>query len=110
MVTRLWFKLTALLATLVVVGSAVTLFVVTQITRHHFRDYVADQDAMRAQHVAMRFASYYRDKGSFAGAEALVERPPRERRGQNGHRMMHEMHEMLVQCAPVRLGRRSWNG
>jgi len=103
MVTRLWFKLTALLTTLVVLGSGVTLFVVTQITQHHFRDYIADQDAMRAQHVAMSFASYYRDQGSFTGAEALVERLPRAP-GQNGHHMMHEMHGMSETRGSMRHG------
>ncbi len=90
---RLGIKLTALLAALVVVGSAVTLFVVTQITQHHFRDYIADQDAMQARHMAGSFASYFSERGSFSGAEALVERAPRDRR--HGERsMMDEMHEM----------------
>ena len=103
MVTRLWFKLTALLAALVVLGSGVTLFVVTQITQHHFRDYIAEQDAMRAQHIAMNFASYYRDQGSFSGAEALVEQIPRAP-GQDEHHMMHEMRGMGEMRGPMRRG------
>ena len=95
MVTRLWFKLTALLAALVLVGSVVTLFVVTRVTQHHFRDYVADQDMMRAEHLALSFASYYQEQGSFEGAELLVDEPAIDwsDRGHGPQSMMHD--EML---------------
>ena len=97
MTNRLRFKLTALLVTLVVAGPVVTLFVVGRVTQFHFRDYVAESDAMRAAHLAETLSVYYEREGGFAGAEELIGRalhPP----APDDHRMM--MHEMRRSMAP----------
>ncbi|TVR70547.1 MAG: HAMP domain-containing protein [Spirochaetaceae bacterium] len=71
--TLAW-KLSVLLATVVLAGSGVTLLAVTHITRHQFLSYVQESDRARARELALLLESYHEERGSFEGVRELLNR------------------------------------
>lgn len=95
-------KLVGLLLMVVLVGSGVTLFMVTRITRHQFLSYVQESDRARARELALVLEAFHQDRGTFDGVRELL-RPPTRLPGRDASReaMTRRMREMHGSPMPM---------